>query len=222
MVAPSMSVARVARYPLGLLLVYVALWTLLAVRPLDRTVWLAENMLVFVTVPLLVITWRRFPFSNAAYTCMFAFFSLHAVGAHYTYPRVPFGDISPGVRNDFDRVVHFCFGLLISIPARELLTRLTRLERAWSYYFPFELTVALAALFEILEWLAATAAVPGAGAAYLGAQGDEFDAVKDVGLAALGAGLTMALFAVVGRRRGRLPKPPETRPPQTGDQGSLR
>jgi putative membrane protein len=203
-----MAFPRVARYPLALLLVYLGFWAWLAVEPHDRTVWLAENMLVFVTVPTLVLTWRRFPYSDVAYTCMFVFLALHAIGGHYTYPEVPGGDILPGVRNDFDRVVHFAFGLLISIPARELLTRLTKLERAWSYYFPLEMTIALAALFEILEWAAASLSEPGAGAAYLGAQGDPFDAVKDVGLAALGALITMGTLAVARRFGIRAPKPP--------------
>jgi putative membrane protein len=70
------------------------------------------------------------------------------------------------------------------------------------------MTIALAAVFEILEWLAAIYSDPSAGASYLGAQGDEFDAVKDVGLAALGAAITMTSLAVARRFGVRAPRPP--------------
>ena len=60
-----------------------------AIEPFDRRDWLLENLLVFIAVPLLVANYRRLRFSNFAYTCLFVFFVLHEIGAHYTYSEVP-------------------------------------------------------------------------------------------------------------------------------------
>jgi putative membrane protein len=47
-------------------------------------------------------------------------------------------------------------------------------------------------LYEVLEWAVAAVADPAAGTAYLGTQGDQWDAQKDMGLAILGALLAAA------------------------------
>ncbi len=104
------------RYPTVLLLAFGAAWTALAIAPSYRQDWLLENALIFIAVPLLVATSRTLRFSNTAYTCMFVFFYLHAIGAHYTYSEVPWREwlhlqdagTGPGSasRNNFDRFVH--------------------------------------------------------------------------------------------------------------------
>jgi putative membrane protein len=73
----------------------------------------------------------------------------------------------------------------------------------WAYYLPLDVTLAFSGLYEIIEWLAAAATNPELGAAYLGTQGDVWDAQKDMGLAAFGALVCMVLTAVVRRIRGR-------------------
>ena len=70
---------------------YAIIWIIAAIHPLKRDDWLIENLLVFATVPVLVFTYRRLPLSNAAYTLIFLFLVLHAVGAHYSYSEVPLG-----------------------------------------------------------------------------------------------------------------------------------
>ena len=80
------------RYPLGLLAAYGAIWFALAIDPIFRKDWLLENAIVFVAIPLFVLTARRLRFSNFAYTSLFVFFVFHAIGAHYTYSLVPYAD----------------------------------------------------------------------------------------------------------------------------------
>lgn len=126
---------------------------------------------------------------------------LHVIGSHYTYAEVPFGTTLQhwvgADRNMYDRLVHFCFGFLVAYPVREVFIRISRARGFWNYYLPIELTLAFSALYEILEWLAAVKVNPEAGLAFLGAQGDVWDAQKDMGLAGLGALLAMAItFAV--------------------------
>ena len=80
------------RYPLGLLAAYGIAWLGLAIDPVFRKDWLLENAIVFAAIPLFVLSARRLRFSDFAYTCLFIFFVLHAVGAHYTYSLVPYAD----------------------------------------------------------------------------------------------------------------------------------
>lgn len=192
------------RLPLVLLIVYAAVWVITAIEPLYPQDWLLENLLVFLTVPVFVLTYRRFQFSNFAYVLLTAFFVLHAYGAHYTYAETPAGDWVRDTlghsRNHYDRLVHFMFGLLASPAMWELLRRITGLKPAWAYVLTVHVMLAWSGLYEIIEAVVAMIVSPELGAAYNGTQGDEWDAQKDSALAAAGAVIAMVLLAV--RRRG--------------------
>ena len=187
----------------GLVIGYAAFWIWMAIAPLSRADWLLENILVFVTVPVLVLTYRRFPLSDLSYVLIVAFLVLHAVGAHYTYAKVPFGfwlqDALDLSRNHFDRIVHFAFGLLLAYPIREIFLRIVQVRGFWAYYLPFDVTLAFSAFFEILESWIARLTSPELGDAYLGTQGDIWDAQKDMTLAMMGATICMIATAVVRR-----------------------
>ncbi len=203
------------RYPLGLLTAYGAIWFALAIDPVFRKDWLLENAIVFVAIPLFVLTARRLRFSDFAYTCLFVFFVFHAIGAHYTYSLVPYdrwfqslfgrglNEMLGLKRNQFDRLVHFCFGLLLAYPIRELFLRVARVRGFWGYYLPLDLTMSFSMLYELIEWAAASAFGGDLGAAYLGTQGDEWDAHKDMALATLGAVITMSVVAFVNWKYDR-------------------
>jgi putative membrane protein len=186
------------RLLLGLLLSYGLLWIVLAIDPVDRKDWLLENLLAVTGVGVLVVTYRRFPFSNLSYCLIAAFLTLHAIGAHYTYAEVPFGfwlkDLLALSRNPFDRIVHFAFGSLLVLPLREILVRKAGISGWWSYYLPASAILAQSGLFELIEAAVAMIVSPELGTMYLGTQGDEWDAQKDM-LAAFGGGLvTLAIF----------------------------
>jgi putative membrane protein len=189
-----------------LLVSYLAVWSIMAIGPLHPDDWLLENLLVFIFVPTLIITYKRFPLSDLSYVLLTVFMMLHAVGSHYTYAEVPFGfwmqDEFGLSRNHFDRVVHFAFGLLLAYPIREIFLRVAHARGFWTYYLPLDVTLAFSGLYEIVEWLATTVTNPELGAAYLGTQGDQWDAQKDMGLAALGALLCMTLTPLIKRLRG--------------------
>lgn len=179
---------------------YGLLWIVLAIAPHDRQDWLLENVLALAAVATLLITHRRFQFSTPSYLLMTTFLSLHAVGAHYTYAEVPFGFWLQQVfglsRNPFDRLVHFAYGLLLVYPLRELLIRLAGVGNFWSYYLPVSGMLAQSGFFEIVEAVVAQMVSPELGTAYLGTQGDEWDAQKDMIAAFSGALLTMMLVLV--------------------------
>ena len=195
---------RFSRYHLLLLAVFLAAWTWAAIDPVYPSDWWLENLLVFVGVPLLVGLGFYFRLSNLSYTLITIFMVMHVVGSHYTYAEVPFGYTLQrwvgAERNMYDRLVHFCFGLLLAYPVREIFVRITRSRGFWSFYLPVELTLAFSALYELIEWAAAARVSPEAGLAFLGAQGDVWDAQKDMAVAGLGSVIAMTVtFLVVWR-----------------------
>jgi putative membrane protein len=191
------------RYPAGLLAAFVAIFAALAVAPWYREDWLLENLLVFVAVPLLVLNYRRLRFSNFAYTCLFVFLVLHEIGSHYTYSEVPWrewlgaGDAAAvGGRNHYDRLVHFAYGLLIMPAAWELVQARMSPRGLWRWLMPLLFVMSHSVIYEMIEWLAAEQFGGDLGVAYLGTQGDVWDAQKDMALATLGAALGLALIAL--------------------------
>lgn len=188
----------------GLLWWYGLFWIWLAIEPVNRRDWFLENLLAITGVVLLVLSYRRFRFSRLSYCLIALFLTLHAIGAHYTYAEVPVGywlkDVLALDRNPFDRFVHFAFGGLLAYPVRELLVRRARVEGAWSYYLPISAILAQSSLFEVIEAVVAVIVSPELGNLYLGTQGDEWDAQKDMAAALAGALLAMAVTVVTSKR----------------------
>jgi putative membrane protein len=194
---------------------YALLWLGLAIRPRYRADWALENALVVAAVCALAATYSRFPLSTSSYAAIFAFLTIHAIGAHYTYAEVPYDawmlsltgrsltDRFGWSRNHFDRLGHLAYGLLLVFPIREVFTRVARVSGFWSYFLPFDLTVSTSSLYELVEWAVALVFGGDLGVAYLGTQGDPWDAQRDMALAALGALLGMTSAAVVHRIRRR-------------------
>lgn len=184
-----------------LLVIYVTVWVITAIDPLYPADWMLENILVVLFVPALIFLYKRFPLSDLSYLLITVFMILHAVGAHYTYAETPVGfwmqDLFHFERNHFDRLVHFSFGLFMAYPIREIFLRIARTKGFFAYYLPFDVTLAFSGAYEIIEMLVAVIVSPEAGDAYLGTQGDVWDAQKDMALAALGAVLCMTATGVL-------------------------
>lgn len=180
-------------------------WVWAAIRPVDRQAWALENLLVVFFALILFLARRRLQFSSASHAFIFAFFLLHIVGAHYTYSRMPLGlwfeHLFHLARNPYDRVTHFAFGFLLVFPVRELLLRFSGITRNAGYWMATCFILALSGVFEILESMVAEMVAPGAGVAWLGGQGDPWDAQNDMLMALLGAVFLMALVAVWERLR---------------------
>lgn len=196
-------------YLTTLAVVYSLLWIALAIAPLHRSDWLLENVLLLAGVVGLVVTSKVFPLSRVSYTALFVFLCLHTVGAHYTYSEVPYetfardwlgfsvNDLFGWERNNFDRVVHFSYGLLLAYPIREVFLRIVSVRGFWGYFLPLDLTMSTSMLYELIEWGAAVAFGGDLGTAFLGSQGDVWDAQKDMALASLGALVTMTVTACI-------------------------
>ena len=197
------------RYALVLLALFAAVFIALAIAPHHRDDWALENALVVLGVITLIATYRRFPFSRVSYTLIFVFLCVHEVGSHYTYSEVPYNawtealfgrslnDMMGWQRNHFDRLVHFLYGLLIAYPLREVFLRIADVRGFWGYFLPLDFTMSTSMIYELIEWGAATIFGGDLGEAYLGTQGDVWDAHKDMLLASIGGAIAMALTALI-------------------------
>jgi putative membrane protein len=199
-------------YLIILAALFTCWWVALAIHPLHRNPWILENALAMAAVALLALFHRRLLFSRVSYTLIFVFMCLHQVGAHYTYEEVPydvwvqhitgrtFNSLVGWERNNFDRIVHFSYGLLLAYPVREVFLRVVNVRGFWGYFLPLDLTMSTSMLFELLEWATSAAFGGELGQAYLGTQGDEWDAHKDMALASLGAVVSMGITAALNWR----------------------
>ena len=155
------------KYLLVLSLVFALWWALLAISPWDRDTWLVENGLAVAAAALIIGYHRKLLLSRVSYTLIFIFMCLHQVGAHYSYAEVPydawfesltgvtFNELVGWERNNFDRVIHFLYGLLLAYPIREVFLRVADVRGFWGYFLPLDLTMSTSMLFELIEWWAA-------------------------------------------------------------------
>ncbi len=191
-------------YQISLFIAFVTVWIWAAIDPIFPHDWLLENYLVFIFVPIIILSGYYFRLSNVSYTLITLFMILHVIGSHYTYAHVPFGfqlqDWFNADRNMYDRLVHFTFGFLLAYPMREVFMRLAHVRGFWSYYLPLDITLSFSALYEVIEWLVAVKVNPEAGIAFLGSQGDIWDAQKDMMAAGIGAILAMFIIAVINAK----------------------
>ncbi|OGY58859.1 MAG: hypothetical protein A3F24_02500 [Candidatus Colwellbacteria bacterium RIFCSPHIGHO2_12_FULL_44_17] len=189
------------RYQKTLFVIFLGVWLWAAINPVYPDDWLLENLLVFIFVPIIFFTGKYFKLSNVSYTLITIFMVLHLIGSHYTYAEVPFGytlqDLFNAERNMYDRIVHFSFGFLLAYPVREIFLRIGKVKGFWGYYLPLDLTLSFSALYEIIEWLTVLTSDPSAGVAFLGAQGDIWDAQKDMLAAGVGALIAMIVIALI-------------------------
>ena len=189
----------------GMIAWLAVVWILAAIEPFNRFDWLLENILVFIYGLLLILTYRRFRFSNLSYGLFTCFMTLHLVGSHYTYAEVPFGfwlqDLLQLERNHYDRIVHFSYGLLIAYPFREILLRLATVALSWSYFLAVNMVLAFSGFYELMEYWVAMVVSPELGMAYLGTQGDIWDAHHDMFLAMCGAVIAMLVSYGYDRKR---------------------
>jgi putative membrane protein len=178
-----------------------------AIAPKYPRDWALENLLVIPFLVTLAVTHRRFVFSNFSSLLIALFLALHAYGAHYTYSETPLGaalaEAFGWARNHYDRFVHFGFGVLLAYPLHELARRVLHLRGAWAYCIPFFSAMAMSAGYEIVESWAARIVSPELGTAFLGTQGDEWDAQKDMALAMSGALIALSLAGAYQRATGR-------------------
>ncbi len=186
-----------------LLIGYGILFTILAFNPVDRPTWFVENLTVWIILVVILILYARgIRFSSVAYILMFVLVYLHTIGGHWTFALVPFDYVTnlfDFERNHFDRIAHFSVGFYAYPVAEWLYTKRLVANKFLLFTYPVFVIATVAMSYELIEWIYAALANPEAGIAYLGSQGDIWDAQKDMLADTLGA--LIATTAYVWRKR---------------------
>jgi len=197
------------KFPLVLLSVWLALAFGLGITAKDPLGWLLEFIPLFLVIIVLALTIKNFRFSNISYSLIFIFFLFPIFAAHYSYSDIPFGFfnsffntlfLSQG-RNNFDRLVHFSAGILLSFPVYELLKKKAGLKSAWLWIITVLSFVGVSAIYEILEWLSAYFLSPVSIESFVGLQGDIWDAQKDMLITSAGSFISMPIIFFLSRAK---------------------
>lgn len=191
-----------------LLGIYAVLFTVLAFNPIDRATWFVENLTVWIILAVIMILYAcKIRFSNTAYVLMFVLVYLHTIGGHYTFALVPFDYVTNlfgFARNHFDRIAHFSVGFYAFALAEWLYSKKMVGNKFLLFTYPVFFIATIAMSYELIEWIYAANSAPEAGLAYLGSQGDIWDAQKDMLSDTLGAITATILFFIL--RKPKLDK----------------
>ncbi len=192
-------------FPHLLLSIYVIEFIICGIAPYDREVWKAENYPILIIVLFFTILYvRGIRFSNTAYLFIMILPFWHTIGGHYTFERVPFewfNDFFGFERNMFDRVGHITAGLY-AYPLMEYLIKWKKVSSKWVAAFTSVCFIGfLAMAYELVEWIYAVKEGGEAGAAFLGSQGDIWDAQKDMLMDTIGGLLSSFTYLITQGRK---------------------
>jgi putative membrane protein len=167
--------------------------------------WFLENILVALFLLILALTWKTNGLSHLSYGLLLVFFFLHEYGAHYKYADVPLGEwLKPffqTTRNHYDRVIHFSFGFLCTWPLAEAVRSFSGVGgRWWPALVALLANLSFSALYEMMEFSVAQLVAPEIGLEFVGAQGDIWDAEKDMALALIGSLPPLLLWMLTQRQ----------------------
>jgi len=183
------------------MVVFFSLWISTFIGTSDYNNWFLENALVFIFLGFLIFTYKKYQFSDLSYLLICIYLCLHVYGAKYTYAENPLGywlkDTFHLERNHYDRIVHFSFGFLLAYPMREMFLSWLKFPVWVAWVLPIEITLSVSGFYELIEWAVADVFFKAQGDAYLGTQGDIWDAQKDMFLATLGAALATTIVSSI-------------------------
>ena len=186
-----------------LTIIYSAVFLFAGFDPVSRAVWFAEILPALLILVGIFFIASRFEFSTTAVVLMFIWLILHTIGSKYTFADVPFdwfNHLIGSERNNFDRVAHFSIGFY-AYPIAEYLIKTKKCSAPLAMAFGLFTLMSVAAGYEIIEWWYAAIAGGEEGIAFLGSQGDIWDAQKDMLCDTAGA-LSALLLMLIQRKRG--------------------
>jgi len=193
------------KYPLFLLMVTLSFWVWSGMNLQDtRLTWVLETLPCMIALPVILLTYKRFPLTGLVYTLI----AIHAVilmlGGHYSYAKVPLGFWMEGwfgwTRNNYDKIGHFMQGFGPALYVREILVRRSPLQPGkWLAFLAIAVSLAFSALYEIVEWLASLSN-PADTEAFLGTQGYIWDTQTDMFWCLIGSVIALLIFSKLHNR----------------------
>lgn len=200
-ISPARTPLKENRWMQLFILIFSGVWISTLIGTSDLSNWILENTLVFLFLAFLLFTFKKYQFSDLSYLLICIYLCLHVYGSKYTYAENPLGywlqDQLHWSRNHYDRIVHFSFGFLLAYPLREMFLRWLKFPVWVAWALPIEITLSVSGLYELIEWAVADVFFPSQGDAYLGTQGDIWDAQKDMFLATLGAIMATSIVSSI-------------------------
>lgn len=188
-----------------MIIIYLVVFAVLSLRPVDNFEWWYENVESAVLIIVSLAVYRKGRLTNLSYICILILLILHSIGAHYTYPLCPVGEwikaVSGSVRNNYDRLVGFAFGFLISIPVMEVLYRRLRLRYTEACIIAVTIITAVCAMNSLVEMYTTLLFSSERADIFIGAQGDVWDSQKDIAISLLGAAINMGSCIFMKLRR---------------------
>jgi putative membrane protein len=187
------------KYPVILLIIVLAFGVWSGIKPLDtRLTWVLETLPVMMALPVLLLTYKKFPLTSLTYTLIAIHATILMLGAHYSYAKVPLGfwmeDWFGWTRNNYDKIGHFMQGFGPAIYTREIVSRTSPLTRGkWLGFISIAVPLAFSAIYEIIEWLASLSN-PTDTEAFLGTQGYIWDTQSDMFLCLIGSMVALILL----------------------------
>lgn len=188
------------RYPLALLVIVLVFWVWSGIAPHDtRLTWVLETLPFMIALPVILLTYRRFPLTDLTYTLIAVHAMILMLGGHYSYAKVPLGfwmeEWFGWTRNNYDKIGHFMQGFGPTIYVREIVARTSPLRRGkWLGFMSISVPLAFSALYEIFEWLASLSN-PTDTEAFLGTQGYIWDTQTDMFLCLVGSIIALVSLA---------------------------
>jgi putative membrane protein len=190
---------------LFLLLVVTAVFIWSAIKPASYRTWLLEVSPAVVGLIIVIAAYNKFRFTTLSYVIITILAIMMFVGGHYIYSKVPLFDWIKDAydlkRNHYDRFGHLLKGLF-AIVLREILLRKTPLTKGpWLVAIVLSMSLAIAALYEIIEWLVSKISKGGEAAKnFLGIQGDIWDTQWDMLCCLIGSIVALFIFSKLHNR----------------------
>jgi putative membrane protein len=193
------------KYPLILLIIVLTFWIWSGINPQDtRLTWVLETFPIMIALPIMLVTYRRFPLTSLAYTLIAIHAMILMLGGHYSYAKVPLGfwmeDWFGWTRNNYDKIGHFMQGFGPAIYVREIVHRTSPLKPGkWLSFISIAVPLSFSALYEIIEWLASLSN-PADTEAFLGTQGYIWDTQSDMLWCLIGSVIALILLSKLHNR----------------------
>ena len=175
----------------------VLIWS--GINPKDYFTWLLEVFPALIGLIILAATYNKFRLTPLAYILILVHCIILMVGGHYTYAEVPLfnliRDTFGMARNNYDKIGHLAQGFIPAIIAREILLRKKVVtQQGWMNFLVICICLAISAFYELIEWWAALLSGEAA-EDFLGTQGYIWDTQSDMGLALLGAIISLLILS---------------------------